>query len=143
MTDSAIYEYACEVYKLMEERSSVNELEEKLYRGFLTHLFKEVGASTTYYTHIRKLLDSPHHDPCILIYRRGSKNHPSIVRLMHPPPSEWGGISRSDLTPPGLSATMQEQVRKLLAWRESIEQEVSIVKRLESIERRLSKLERR
>ena len=111
----------------MEERSTINEYDERIFEGSITKLVKEVGASSTYYGPIRQLLDSPHHDPCIILYRRGSAGHVSIVRLMHPPPQEWGEIPPVRLTRQGKGATLRElesRVEKLEArWRESTDTE--------------------
>ena len=120
---SALFRHTRKVYELMEERSTINEYEERIFEGSLTNLVKEVGASSTYYGPIRSLLDSPHHDPCIILYQRGSGNNPSIIRLMHPPPEEWGAIPPVDLTSPGVPATLRElesRVAKLEAWREEV-----------------------
>jgi len=120
---SALFRHTRKVYELMEERSTINEYEERIFEGSLTKLAREVGASSSYYSAIRTLLDSPHHDPCIILYQRGSGNLPSIIRLMHPPPEEWGTIAPVDLTSPGVPATLRElesRVAKLEVWREEV-----------------------
>ena len=120
--NSALFRHTRKVYELMEERSTINEYEERIFEGSLTNLAREVGASSSYYSAIRTLLDSPHHDPCIILYQRGSGSHLSIIRLMHPPPEEWGTIAPVDLTSPGVPATLRElesRVAELEAWRES------------------------
>jgi hypothetical protein len=142
--ESALYTYLCKVYELLEERSTVDESGERTFVGSLKELFNETGASTTYYTPIRRLLDSPHDDPCITIYQRGNSNQESVIRLNHSPPEEWQKIFVRDLTGGRESATilvrMEREVEALIAWRESLG-EVNIAKALVNFEKRLRALE--
>jgi hypothetical protein len=142
---SAVFVHAVKVYEALEKQSTINEHEERVFEGYLIDLYRQVGASSRYYSPIRKLLDSPQIDPCIEFLQRGTGAQVSIIKLNHPPPPEWSTIAESDLTGSGggaiLLAELQAQVNQLQAWRESIG-EVNLSEALVDFERRLKKLER-
>jgi len=142
----SLYEHTKAVYDSMLDQATKNEREEILFEGYMTHVVKSVGASTKYYSQIRKLLLSPDLDPCITIISRGNSSQPSIIQLHHPPSDEWENISRGDLTASAGDATLRLQelearIERLQAWRESIG-EVNLSEVLLDFESRIQKLER-
>lgn len=95
MSESPIYRYAAAAYQLLEEAAELNEYQELIFTGKLAATIRRAGGSSTYYSKIRELLDSPMGDPCIEVRTRGAGVTPSVVVLRHPPPEEWAGL---DLT---------------------------------------------
>jgi len=142
--ETALYRYTCEVYDLLQERSKTNEHEEQLFEGSVVEVYRQVGASSRYYSSIRKLLISPELDPCITFLQRGNGSQPTIIRLHHEPPQDWKNISEKGLTAPRegaiLLVELEREIKLLRAWRESIG-EVNISKALRNFEKRLAKLE--
>jgi hypothetical protein len=147
MTDeTALYRYTCEVYDKLYEESKTNEHEERLFEGSMVEVFKQTGASSRYYSSIRKLLISPELDPCVTFMQRGNGSQPTIIRLHHEPPQDWKKISQKGLTAPREGATMLLQIEaelsRLKAWRESIG-EVNLSEALRDFDKRLRVLERK
>lgn len=141
---SALFQHTTNIYKYMEENSELNSLGERLYVGSIQEAVRSAGASSRYYTAIRKLLGSPPDDPCIDIVQRGNTYQPSIVLLKHPPPEGWEKIPPSALTQPAVSATLiaelTEKVEQLQAWRESLGG-MNIAEAMINFENRLRRLE--
>lgn len=141
---SALYKHLTKVYELMYELSTINDQEEVIFEGNFKDVFSVSGASTSYYTPIRKLLTSPVLDPCITIVQQGNVSQPTIMVLHHPPPEDWEKISLKDLTGPREAATLgaelERRIESLEGWRESIG-EVSLSEVLVNFERRISRLE--
>jgi hypothetical protein len=144
---TALYEATAKAYRLMEEQSEYNEFDELIFQGHFTRVFQQCGASSRWYTAIRKLLDTPTTDPCITVHQRGNVHQPSIIRLNHPPSESWEKISADDLTGDRehamLLAEVEAKVNRLDAWRESIGKEVNLSEALRNLEDRVSRLERK
>lgn len=145
MTETALYRYTLVIYEFMFEHSELNEHEEQVFVGSFTNAFKQVGASSTYYTPIRQLLLSPDLDPCISVLQRGNASQPSIIRLHHPPHEEWKNISHKPLTAGREAATLvpelERRIKLLEGWRESIG-EVNLSEVLRNFELRITRLEK-
>jgi len=142
--ETAIYRYTCEVYDLLLEQSKENKHGEQLFEGSVVEVYKQTGASSRYYSSIRKLLISPELDPCITFLQRGNGSQPTIINLHHPPPEDWEKISEKGLTAPRERATLlvelEAEVNRLRAWRESIG-EVNLSEVVRDFEMRLTRLE--
>jgi hypothetical protein len=128
-------------YKYMEERSYVNEHQERQFKGNLIKAYKEAGGHMGWYSEVRKLLESPELDPCMLLVQKGNPHQPSIVNLYHPPSPDWGNFTRGDLTDPPTAATILEaRTERLEAWRESLGG-VNLAEVLRNFEMRITRLE--
>jgi hypothetical protein len=137
MTTEAIAEYARQLYNLMDSLAKENEYHERVFTGSITDLYKDIGASTSYYTAIRKfLLDAE----LITILQRGNAKQQSQVRLNEL--SE--NILRKPLTAAPRAATMgadvQRRLERLEAWRETTGG-LNIAEALRNIEDRVTRLE--
>ena len=133
-----------DLYKYMEERSIVNEYDERQYRGSLVEAYKAVGGHMAWYSDAIKLLQSPDLDPCVVIQQRGNPYQQTITNLHHPPPPGWGNFTRGDLTDGREAATMlldaKEKVERLETWRESLGG-VNLAEVLRNFETRITRLE--
>lgn len=145
MSESAIYKATTATYLFLESRAKRDEDGDLIYEGSLIDAFNSTGMSSSYYTPVRKLLDSPPNDPCVTVFRRGNSTQMSLVCLNHPPPAEWKNITAGGLTAGRRIATLivevEGRVERLEAWRESIG-EVNLSEALLNFERRIAKLER-
>jgi hypothetical protein len=122
---------------MLSERAKLNEYHELVFTGSLTKLYQELGASTSYYSPIRKLLvDSG----AIEITQRGTRSQVSEVTVKQL--SE--NISPDPLTAARPAATMGVEVDRRLAsleaWRETTGG-LNIAEALRNMESRLSRLE--
>jgi hypothetical protein len=141
---SRLYDFTVQVYRLLEERAEANEYDELIFEGYYKRLVYRTGASSTYYSLIRQLLGSPANSPCITFMQKGNVAQPSRIRLHHPPPEEWSGLSQSDLTGVRGAATLIPDLEKRVAALEAVTQtlgEVNLKKILLDFERRLLRLE--
>lgn len=139
------YTHLVKAYEFMAERSKLNEYEERIFEGRLTEVFRRAGASSAYYSPLRKMLLSPSNDPCIEIRQRGNVGQPTIIRLIHEPPKAWKEITHGGLTAPVGGATIPVEVEgrldRLEAWRESIREVNNLSEVLQDFENRLAKVE--
>lgn len=144
MSETALYRHTLAVYEYMHERAVLNKHEELLFTGMFGQTIKRSGASSRYYSSIRKLLISPDLDPCVVFRQKGNATQPSEIELRHPPPREWENITEKDLTGPRERATLvadiERDVLALKTWRESIG-EVNLSEVLRDYELRITKLE--
>lgn len=141
MPESAIYKFTLATYQELEKLATPNEYGELEFSGKLSSVIRRTGASSSYYTRIRELLDSPANDPCIQIIKRGAGRNPTVAILRHPPPSEWAGL---DLTRARQSATLDldaAELERLRAFVKGIGG-INLREALENHESRISQLER-
>lgn len=133
---SATAKYAAEFYNLMDSRAEENQYHERIFTGSLTKLYRELGASTAYYTRIRKVLIE---SGAIEILVRGNGKQPTQIKLNQ-------NISDQGLTARPPSATVGVEVERRLAalesWRETTGG-LNIAEVLRNMESRLSELERK
>jgi hypothetical protein len=136
----AILDYAIKLYALLDERAEENEYHERIFTGKISDLYKEIGASTAYYSRIRKLLID---NGSIELMQRGTGSQPSQLKL-HRPLEVDEIISDMPLTEEKISATMGvELIRRLElleAWRETTGG-LNIAEAFRDMERRLTRLE--
>ena len=141
---SKLYEITYNFYKYMNERSIVNEHQERQFKGNLIDAYLAVGGHRAWYKDVRKLLESPDLDPCIIVVQRGNPHQPTITNLHHPPPPEWGNLTTRGLTDTRGLATMlldvEGKVERLEAWRESLGG-VNLAEVLRNFETRITRLE--
>lgn len=141
---TALYRHLCKTYEILFERSVEEETGERIFRGNLTDVVKETGASRTYYSYIRRLLLSPSGDPCVTILQRGAGGIGSIVQLHHAPLKAFETISISALTDSRSRATLMpdvlSRVEALEGWRETTKG-VNLAEALRNFEKRISNLE--
>jgi hypothetical protein len=141
---SKFYELALDFYRYLEEHSEVNEYEERQFKGNLMDAYLAVGGHRAWYSAIRKILESPELDPCIVYQQRGNPHQSTIINLYHPPSPDWGNLTAGDLTDTRgaaiLIAEVQDRVQRLEAWRESLGG-VNLAEVLRNFEMRLTRLE--
>jgi hypothetical protein len=129
--------YAVEFYLILDKLAEENEYHERVFTGSMMKAYRQLGASSTYWTQIRKILvDSG----SITILQRGTGNQASIIVLNGLDEK----ISAEALTRPARAATVgaevERRVRTLEAWRETTGG-INIAEALRNMERRLTKLE--
>lgn len=100
MASDAVFDYASKFYSLMEREAKDEDIpsgrKARVFRGSVTNLFKEIGASQAYYSKVRKgLIDSG----CMTILQQGARGLPTVILLQGKPMRETFVVSRpSDLT---------------------------------------------
>lgn len=139
-----LFDIAERLYKSMLDNSTVNEHGEQIFEGSILELYRDTGASSSYYSMVRTVLQSPAVDPCIELRRKGNAHQASLIVLRHAPDAGLKNILPGDLTSPRIGSRMESVERRLAvveSWRESSFREVNILEILADFERRLSSLE--
>jgi hypothetical protein len=117
MTDSeasATFQHCCAVYEAMLERSDLARLdhdsqeESRVYTGFTTKLFAEIGLSVPYYSKIMKLLQAM---DCVRQLRRGGGPSPSQWVLLQEPTTEL--FNRAEVIEKGAQAPEDQRWKDL------------------------------
>ena len=138
MSSYVVGEYAKRFYTLLKERAELNEYQELVFKGSLTKAFKQIGASSSYYSPIRKLLLE---SGSIEITQRGAGSQLSEVRVNELNENIFsepltGGSGRGTVGVDELGA----RVARLEAWRETTGG-LNIAEALRNIEDRVLRLE--
>jgi hypothetical protein len=132
-----VLSHAAKFYVAMQELAKPNEYHEQIFTGGMLAVYRETGASNSYYSRIRKVLvDSE----SITILQRGTGRQASEVRL--------NGLDENifaiPLTPPGRGAILGSEVDRRLAslesWRGTTGG-LNIAEVLRNFESRIARLE--
>jgi hypothetical protein len=142
---TAFYKHMRAVYAYLEGNAELSSDNELIFEGKWQDAFEHLGISSSYYSPIRKMLETPADDPCCTIYQRGNSEQPSLIKLHHPPLVEWKNISVSALTKPREGATLisdlEREVAELKAWREEVFGTFNVRDALRNHEGRIARLE--
>ncbi len=84
MGNPALLDHCITIWNGMDERAE-DKLEGRVYEGFLTGLFNELGLNTPYYTAVRNQLVNM---DCMRLIKRGGGPTPSKWLLMQAPTIE-------------------------------------------------------
>ena len=107
----ALAKHSLAFYDLLDSRAKREEHGEhhlQVFRGSITKVWDEVGASNSYYTNVMRSLKDM---SCIVVLQTGSVNVDSIVAcLRRPEPSEF---SKPDLTKTPAPATMLQELENI------------------------------
>lgn len=108
---SALSRHAINFYKLLEEDAKLESLaglEVLVYRGPVSKLWHQTGASNAYYS---RVMNSLHDMGCIAMIQRGSVNVLSAIAVLRPPKAE--DFDAVDLTPAADPATMRQELENV------------------------------
>lgn len=114
-TRSAMFRHCSDFYGLLDDLAKtepVTGTEFRVFRGYLTNVFKELNLSTSYYTKLRRLLEA---NGCMQIIQAGARGIESCVVLLAPPEEvDWqdGGFA-SPLTGNAQAATLRQELENV------------------------------
>jgi hypothetical protein len=138
-TESAVIKYARVLYAILDSYAVDNEYGERIYTGFISEAYKDLGASSSYYTRIMRILVKV---GAIEQVQRGARTQPSVIWLKGMPEE----ISPEGLTTAREAATLLAELERrtsaLESWRETTGG-LNIQEAFRNMENRLSKLERK
>jgi hypothetical protein len=146
MASEATFDYASKFYDLMDKgafnEDVTNGRKARVFRGSVTSLFKQLGASQAYYSKVRKALIE---SGCMTILQQGARGLPTVIVLHGKPERETFVQSReSDLTKRLDGAILSQRVDNLerrLGGLDPQETALNFEKRLRELESRMNKVE--
>jgi hypothetical protein len=107
----ALAKHALKFYELLDERGKREKIGEhhlRIYRGSITKLWNEVGASNAYYSKVMRSLEDM---SSISILQRGSVGVESVIAVLRKPsPDEF---APQDLTRPESPAMLRQELESV------------------------------
>jgi hypothetical protein len=123
----------CELLEERGKREKINDHHLKVFRGSITKLWNEVGASNAYYSQVKRSLEDM---SCIVILQRGSVNVDSVVAVLRTPsPDEFAPQDLTKAEQPASLRQELESVKRNIGGINIPDALQEIVERLEILER--------
>lgn len=142
---AAMHRYAYKLWKRLEERAEPDEVYGEgapVFRGKLTEIWLSLGASQTHYSNVRAYLKTLGY---IEIAEQGSRNRDTVIILHKEPPqdvdAETDDFTLERLTPAARFASIEDRVKVLEGFRESLAGGFNLANVLRDFENRISALE--